>query len=253
MAEESYLLKIPAELRLNIYDYTFTKNDDSQAVPAFLAPLLTCRLIYQEAHQLAFNRAYFTLRAFSIRDRFFAPAILRLPHTKRTDIRTLIVLWGTSGAPHDLIQFFFEMDQSSIRLDKLIFNAVTPPNARFHELTPRDELRVIPLRYGQHIIMALPPLANVQRVFIGQPHFEYDKMFDVVFGLRSLRYYPPPVAIEDLPKDWTYIEHRTGNHAAQWSLELLHNERPGQVSELYHEAGLDRHDAVLGRIERMLR
>ncbi|OCL12838.1 hypothetical protein AOQ84DRAFT_372729 [Glonium stellatum] len=62
MGEQSRLLRLPAELRLRIYEFVFAPSQDDQFSTTLL-PLLTCRQIWHEARPLslqAFSQTVFS-------------------------------------------------------------------------------------------------------------------------------------------------------------------------------------------------
>lgn len=176
LAQQSRLLNIPTELRLIIYDYVFDTGDDDFAIekddggfdsPAkFLALLLTCKLIHNEASALAFQRANFLLPIKALHGPFLSPKILTLPEWKLANVRRLTVIWevcwDVRPRKHPGHLFFSELANAPLNLACLTFSPrqnITYSSKKHRDLTF--------LRFFSSIcvlIHSIKPFSNVQRV-----------------------------------------------------------------------------------------
>lgn len=216
----SHLINIPPELRLIIYDFLFDydlENDveNRQSMPPawFLEPLLTCRLIHEEAYAQAFQRCNFDicvgmtpvlarLRPGSLNhlarrppdvglgSHFWEPRISLLRPEKIERVKRIVVHWDValvkSGFVENLREFFHGVAQGPLRLSRLVFRQKFDMSLMFRYFDIWDVLR-----YG---LWELPPL-NVAEVLFPSRWFscwwldmDYMELTQFQEGLTELQH-----------------------------------------------------------------
>jgi hypothetical protein len=174
----SYLLNIPAELRVQIYEYVFETSDDDYALeddngefesPAkFLAPLLTCKLIHNEAYPLAFQHANFLIPVQCIWVSYISPRILALPDSKLVHVRRITIIWDVSWTcrpyEHPALKLFSELAEAPLNLTCLTLTA----RRRCAYAKPgREAGDIVYFKSAvQRLIRNVQPLTNVERVVV---------------------------------------------------------------------------------------
>lgn len=245
--EHSYLLNLPAELRLMIYDFVFDEPDEEQSPSQFLLPLLTCRLIYQEAYPRAFRRANFVLRVPISKAPFWTPQTLTLPACKLQHVRRIHVLWDSSLLEiPDLRRFFYELEHGPLHLSELVFivrnpHSLAPFRFKYATLFPgvRD--------FGKYVMEELPVMDNVKRVVFPSPAIEAKRTFQHLFDPRK-----PRITVDDafgVPSvstvnkklgGWKYTVVRDGRDVKDWRLELMYPEAKADLSGKEEEEAVER-------------
>ncbi|KAF2112911.1 hypothetical protein BDV96DRAFT_579360 [Lophiotrema nucula] len=112
-----HLLLLPPEIRLSIYEavFSYAATEAPDASKA-LAPLLTCRQIYNEASALAFSLTHFRVELKQVLE---LPLLLRIlrPSRRRsiTQLNILVIhLSYHELTPDDLSSFWLELDQDGL-------------------------------------------------------------------------------------------------------------------------------------------
>ncbi|ORY13364.1 hypothetical protein BCR34DRAFT_267196 [Clohesyomyces aquaticus] len=236
--DEPYLLNVPPEIRLVLYDFLFI-HDDEETVSSFLTPLLTCRLIYEEALPLAFTRANFILplRRFHDYHRpwedgpFLSPPILKLPAPKLDLVRSLTFHWDLpSIEPRSLRRLFSELSLSPLRLKQLTF-VITHPSCLSSFQSKYAFLMHRAYQFASYVMEELPLMENVDKTIFLSPGMDNKRNFQYlffpdkpIFGTES--YFLGQYRAILRPKKlggWKYtVVQEEKRDVATWRLELTH-------------------------------
>ncbi|KAF2728605.1 hypothetical protein EJ04DRAFT_91704 [Polyplosphaeria fusca] len=221
-----YLLNIPPEVRLLVYDFVFDDADDRVPLD-FLQPLLTCKQVHDEAFPLAFSRSRFLFPVRTIEPPFFSPRILKLPAAKLSRVRHIEIAWHCHiHDPNTFDAFFFQLAHGPLCLDELTFtiklrqclNVFRLKWAAVHP-QPRD--------FAKYITQNLLLMDNVQKVVFPNPGIEIKRNYQLLFApnkpcLRLGGTEDAPT-VEMAPKQlggWHYSVVREGKNMKSWRLEL---------------------------------
>ncbi|KAF1993722.1 hypothetical protein P154DRAFT_582496 [Amniculicola lignicola CBS 123094] len=220
-----YLLNIPAEIRLVIYDFIF---DDPTSVPTseFLRPLLTSRLIYREAHQRGFTRANFNLLIKHRSGPYLSPRILRLPAPILRLVRNITILWDSITLDVKYFRrFFVELAYGPLNLDRLTF-IFKCKFAQSMFRTSRAPLYPDVRSFSKFLLGELAVMENVRKIVFPSPGIQSKRNFQLLFDpkkpcLRDRE----SMESETVPKklgDWQYSLFREDKDVKNWVLELTH-------------------------------
>ncbi|KAF2241177.1 hypothetical protein BU26DRAFT_182490 [Trematosphaeria pertusa] len=235
---EPYLLNIPAEIRLLVYDFLFDEQDETQSASTFLLPLLACRLIHHEACQRAFTRANFSLKIRNASSPYWSPAILKVPYRKLSCVRNITILWDSNMLEtKDLRRFFYELECGPLNLDRLTFKITSPFSrapfrAKYAPLFPAAQ------NFSKYVMEELRLLPNVDKVVVPNPSIEIKRNFQYLFDPEkpNLRFGGTPgnptiEAVEKTLGVWKYTVVREGKDVRYWRLELTHPKADASGSE----------------------
>ncbi|KAF2259329.1 hypothetical protein CC78DRAFT_537176 [Lojkania enalia] len=223
-----YLLNVPAEIRLLIYEFVFNEPDQ-QSASSFLRPLLTCQQIYHEAYRYAFLRSRFVLPVDSPAGPFLSPHILRLPSSKLSYLRYLEITWSCTFCNiHEISRLFVELSRGPLRLDQFTFSIRLPAckNPFCSKLAPvYRETR----EFGRYVMEELPLMDNVQKIVIPSPGISIKKSYQMLFApnkpcLKLGGSADAPTIRLSAKKlgNWRYTVIRDGTDVRRWKLELTH-------------------------------
>ncbi|KAF2469899.1 uncharacterized protein BDR25DRAFT_304291 [Lindgomyces ingoldianus] len=235
---EPYLLNIPPEIRLVLYDFLFIQERHERACN-FLVPLLTCRLIYEEANPLAFTRTNFILplrRSFAAPPEFYkdgpflSPPILKLSASKLDLVRNITLLWNFPSLElRSLSRLFSELALSPVHLKQLTFiitdpKCLSPFQYKYSPLFP--EIR----DFAKYVMEDLPFMQNVEKIVFISPGIDNKKNFQHLFdpekpairvGSDDQGHFVVDVQSKRLG-GWKYAVVRAGKEVTKWRLELTH-------------------------------
>ncbi|KAF2795355.1 hypothetical protein K505DRAFT_360241 [Melanomma pulvis-pyrius CBS 109.77] len=229
--DEPYLLNIPPEIRLIIYEIVFEEPEESQLASKCLEPLLTCRQIYQEAHQRAFVRTNFYYRITSMHPPYWSPTILRLSASKLRCVRKITILWeGTQLEVVVLRRFFFALACGPLKLEHLAF-VITNQYTLERFLFKYGPLYPHIQEFGQYVTEELPLMDNVDKIVFPSPAIDVKKTFQYLFAPDKPRIqfgtipgFPNPQRVPKKMGSWKYTVVRESKDVKTWRLELTHPE-----------------------------
>jgi hypothetical protein len=231
---QPYLLNIPPEIRLIIYEFLFqtpetthdTTISQTPSTAQFLEPLLTCRLMYEEAHAYAFQHANFYFSQSLCDGPYLNPRLLQLPAHKVKHVRRLWILWRTPHlSPTVLRRLFSEIQHAPLHLSQLTFLVL---DLRTLEAFRFKYALFFPLvrEFGAYITGELPLLQNVQRIVLPSPGVVHKRTWQHLFDPEK-----PALAVMDTAHGptveatrkplgrWKY-EVRRAEEVGEWRLEL---------------------------------
>jgi hypothetical protein len=229
-----YLLNIPPEIRLVIYDFLFDEGDDddddeTRSPAEYLEPLLTCRLIHDEAYPKAFARANFFLVVKHASSPFWTPQILTLPARKLRYVRKIIIHWDTAVLDVDTLRRFFnELAYGPLNLSRLTFtvrnpHCLAPFRFQFALFFPGNR------DFAKFATEELPLMDNVQKVVFTSPSIEKKRYFQYFFDPKKPGITADETAggatlrlVKKKLGDWDYNVIRCGEDVRTWRLELTH-------------------------------
>jgi hypothetical protein len=203
----------------------------SSVPSAFLEPLLTCRLIYQEAFPRAFSKANFFLvvKRVSLNTPFWSPQILTLPESKLRCIRRITVHWDNALLDTlYLRKLFRELECGPLNLSELTFtvrnkHCLEPFRFKFALFFPGNR------DFARYITEELPLLDNVKKIVFTSPSIERKRYFQYLFdpkkpGVEASQTGGGAVLrmVKKKLGDWEYNVVRCGTDVTTWRLELTH-------------------------------
>ncbi|KAF2120228.1 hypothetical protein BDV96DRAFT_642074 [Lophiotrema nucula] len=224
--DEPYLLNIPAEIRLIIYDFVFGDDSDERPARERLEPLLICRQIHDEAFPTAFARTKFVLTEEErLALPFWSPRILRLPAPKLNRLRNLELAVARPPASLKVFaQLFHELEHGPLCLSALTLRFLATDASMFHHrLAP-----VLPETAGlcRYILEELPLLDNVKKIVIPNPGVKIKRSFQLLFAPNKPRLQlGNDRTVRTVAKKlgrWEYNIIMEDKDVKTWRLELVH-------------------------------